>query len=103
VVTPVVALVPDPPAGFRRDEREVDEVFEVPLARFLPAGAARVEWWDASRLPPDAPRRPLLDLRSEEMDAAGRYAVYFFDVAPDRVIWGLTARVVRDLVLRAFA
>ncbi len=102
VVTPVVALVPDPPAAFRRDEREVDEVFEVPLARFLVPDAARVEWWDASRLPPDAPRRALLELRSEEVDAAGRHAVYFFDVAPDRVIWGLTARVVRDLVQRAF-
>jgi len=103
VVTPVVALVPDPPDGFRRDAREVREVFEVPLDRFLAPGAARVEWWDGSRLPPDAPRRPLLDLRSEDVDAAGRYAVYFFDIAPDRVIWGLTARVVRDLVLRAFA
>jgi 8-oxo-dGTP pyrophosphatase MutT (NUDIX family) len=103
VVTPVVALVRDPPPAFRRDEREVGEVFEVPLARFLAPHAARIEWWDASRLPPDAPRRPLLDLRSGEVDAAGRYSVTFFDVAPDRVIWGLTARVVRDLVELAFA
>jgi 8-oxo-dGTP pyrophosphatase MutT (NUDIX family) len=103
MVTPVVGLVPDPPVGFHRDEREVDEVFEVPLARFLAPDAARVEWWDASRLPADAPRRPLLDLGSEEVDGAGRYAVYFFDVAPDRVIWGLTARVVKDLVRRALA
>jgi 8-oxo-dGTP pyrophosphatase MutT (NUDIX family) len=102
VVTPVVALVSDPPATFRRDEREVEEVFEVPLRRFLAPDAARVEWWDASRLPPETPRRPLLDLGSEEVDAAGRYAVYFFDIAPHLVIWGLTARVVRDLVLRAF-
>jgi hypothetical protein len=36
------------------------------------------------------------------VDAAGRHAVYLFDVAPDRVIWGLAARVVRDLVQRAF-
>jgi 8-oxo-dGTP pyrophosphatase MutT (NUDIX family) len=103
LVTPVVGLVADPPPSFVREEREVHEVFEVPLSRFLEPGAPRIEWWDASRLPPDLPQRPLLDLRADQMDpATGRYRVYFFDVAPDRVIWGLTARLVKDLRDRAF-
>jgi 8-oxo-dGTP pyrophosphatase MutT (NUDIX family) len=98
LVTPVVGLVAEPPASFNRQEREVHEVFEVPLSCFLSPDALRSEWWNASRLPPDLPRRPLLDLSAEEVDpATGRYRVYFFDIAPDRVIWGLTARLVKDL------
>lgn len=102
VVTPVVGLVRSPPARFVRQEREVREVFEVPLRRFLEPGAPRGEWWDVSRLPPEAIPRPLLDLRDEEIDsAAGRYRVWFYDIAPDRIIWGLTARIVKDLMDRA--
>lgn len=101
VVTPVVGLVAEPPDAFGRDEREVGEVFEVPLSRFLDAGVGRFEWWHPSRLPPDLPHRPLVDLGTEEIDpGTGRYKVYFFDVAPDRVVWGLTARLVRDLLER---
>jgi 8-oxo-dGTP pyrophosphatase MutT (NUDIX family) len=101
VVTPVVGLVAEPPRAFGRDEREVREVFEVPLHRFLDPGVGRFEWWDPSRLPPGLAYRPLADMRSEEIDpVTGRYKVYFFDVAPDRVVWGLTARLVRDLLER---
>ena len=101
VVTPVVGLVAEPPGAFGRDAREVDQVFEVPLARFAEPGAERFEWWHPSRLPPDLPHRPLSDLGSEEIDPeSGSYKVYFFDVAPDRVVWGFTARVVRDLLER---
>ncbi|HET6923913.1 MAG TPA: CoA pyrophosphatase [Anaeromyxobacteraceae bacterium] len=101
MVTPVVGLVAEPPQVFGRDEREVHEVFEVPLGRFLAPGVQRFEWWNASRLPPGLPLRPLADLRSDEVDPeTGRYKVYFFDVAPDRVVWGLTARLVRDLLER---
>jgi 8-oxo-dGTP pyrophosphatase MutT (NUDIX family) len=104
VVTPVVGLVRAPPDRFERQEREVGEVFEVPVGRFLEPGMPRGEWWDASRLPEDAVPRPLLDLRDEEIDRrAGRYRVWFYDVAPDRVIWGFTARVLKDLVERAFS
>lgn len=104
VVTPVVGLVAEPPAAFGREAREVREVFEVPLARFLDPGVERFEWWHPSRLPPDLPHRPLVDLGSEEIDpASGSYKVYFFDVAPDRVVWGLTARLVRDLLERLAA
>jgi 8-oxo-dGTP pyrophosphatase MutT (NUDIX family) len=101
VVTPVVGLVAEPPEAFGRDEREVHEVFEVPLGRFLDPRVGRFEWWHASRLPPGLPLRPLVDLRTEEIDPeTGCYKVYFFDVAPDRVVWGLTARLVRDLLER---
>jgi 8-oxo-dGTP pyrophosphatase MutT (NUDIX family) len=104
LVTPVVGLVRRPPDGFSPEEREVREIFEVPVGRFLDPGMPRGEWWDGSRLPPDAERRPLLDLRDEEIDReAGRYRVWFYDVAPDRVIWGFTARVLKDLVDRALA
>jgi len=105
LVTPVVGLVADPPESFRRDEREVEEIFEVPLARFLDPSSLRFEWWDGSRIPPAAPRRPLLDLDDEEVDRErGRYRVYFYDgvAGPDHVIWGLTARVLKDLLDRAF-
>ncbi len=101
VVTPVVGLVAEPPPAFGRDEREVNEVFEVPLDRFLDPGVGRFEWWHPSRVPPDLPDRPLVDLLGEEIEpATGRYKVYFFDVAPDRVVWGLTARLVHDLLAR---
>jgi len=106
LVTPVVGLVAEPPASFGRDEREVEEVFEVPLAKFLDPGSLRFEWWDGSRIPPGAPRRPLLDLDDEEVDREqGRYRVYFFDAVAGsgRVIWGLTARVLKDLLDRAFS
>lgn len=101
VVTPVVGLVAEPPPGFGRDAREVDEVFEVPLSRFLEPGVERFEWWHPSRLPPGLPHRPLSDLGTEDVDAeSGAYKVWFFDVAPNRVVWGLTARLVRDLLER---
>ena len=102
VVTPVVGLVAEPPRAFGRDEREVNEVFEVPLARFLDPAMGRHEWWHASRVP--NLHRPFVDLLGDEIDpATGRYKVYFFDVAPDRVVWGLTARLVRDLLERLAA
>ncbi len=102
LVAPFVGLVRDPPDDFHRQEREVREVFEVPVARFLAPGMPRGEWWDARRLPPGLPPRRLDDLADVEVDrAAGRYQVWFFDVAPDRIIWGLTARVLKELLDRA--
>ncbi len=102
LVTPFVGLVRIPPADFAREEREVHEVFEVPVARFLGPEMPRGEWWDARRLPPGLPSRRLDDLADVEVDRdAGRYRVWFFDVAPDRIIWGLTARVLKELLDRA--
>jgi 8-oxo-dGTP pyrophosphatase MutT (NUDIX family) len=101
VVTPLVGLVREPPPRFGRDHREVDEVFEVPLAALLRPGLPRGEWWSAARLP-DVPARRLDDLADDEVDReGGRYRVWFFDVAPDRVIWGFTARVLKELLDRA--
>jgi 8-oxo-dGTP pyrophosphatase MutT (NUDIX family) len=102
VVTPVVALVRSPPPEFARQRSEVWKVFEVSLERLLAPGALRTEWWDGSTLGV-SPRRPLVDLGPDEVDAAtGRYAVHFFDV-DGRKVWGLTARVVKELLDRAFA
>jgi len=102
VVTPVVGLVERPPDRFGHDRGEVHEVFEVPLPRLLAPGMPRGEWWDTRRLPPDLPARRLDDLADVEIDrTTGRYRVWFYDVAPDRVIWGLTARVLKELLDRA--
>jgi 8-oxo-dGTP pyrophosphatase MutT (NUDIX family) len=104
LVRPVVGLVRRPPERFGIEAREVREAFEVPLARFLEPGTPRGEWWDGSRLPPGMARRPLVDLREDEVDREReRYRVWFYDVAPDRVIWGLTARVLKELVERLLA
>jgi hypothetical protein len=101
LVRPVVGLVRRPPASFGLEAREVSEAFEVPLDRFALPGVRRSEWWDASRLPPGTPPRPLADLDEDEVDRTrGRYRVWFYDVSPDRVIWGLTARVLKDLLER---
>jgi len=101
VVAPLVGLVREPPPRFGRDRREVDEVFEVPLAALLRPGLPRGEWWSATRLP-GIPTRRLDDLADDEVDRkGGRYRVWFFEVAPDRVIWGFTARVLKELLDRA--
>jgi 8-oxo-dGTP pyrophosphatase MutT (NUDIX family) len=102
VVTPLVGLVRAPPESFSRDGREVDEVFEVPLSVLAAPGMPRGEWWDLGALPPGAPVRRLDDRPPEEVDReGGRFRVWFFDVAPDRVIWGFTARVLKELIDRA--
>jgi 8-oxo-dGTP pyrophosphatase MutT (NUDIX family) len=102
VVTPLVGLVRRPPDRFARDRREVEEIFEIPLATLAAPGMPRGEWWHPRRLPPEIPRRHLDDLADDEVDReAGRYRVWFFDAAPDRVIWGFTARVLKELLDRA--
>jgi len=102
VVSPVVGLVAEPPEAFGHERREVHEVFEVPLSRLLDPGMPRGEWWDARRLPPDLAPRRLDDLADVELDREhGRYRVWFYDVSPERVIWGLTARVLKELLERA--
>lgn len=102
VVTPIVGAVAEPPARFGHDRHEVHEVFEVPVDRLLSPEMPRGEWWDARRLPSDVPRRRFDDLADDEIDREGdRYRVWFYDVAPDRIIWGLTARVLKELLERA--
>jgi 8-oxo-dGTP pyrophosphatase MutT (NUDIX family) len=106
-VAPVVGLVRDPPP-LVAEPGEITEMFEVPLARLLQPGRVHAEWWPASRLPAGAPLDVLMDPHAgySEVDRRGmRYKVYFFDTdgGPERVIWGLTARIVSQILVLAFA
>jgi 8-oxo-dGTP pyrophosphatase MutT (NUDIX family) len=100
VVTPVVALVPEPPPAFSPDHAEVQAVVEIPLARLAAPGALRFEWWPLARVAPAIVQRLVLDLASSDLDLPGqRFKVYFFDLDPI-TMWGLTARIVKELVER---
>jgi 8-oxo-dGTP pyrophosphatase MutT (NUDIX family) len=104
VVTPVVAAVREAPEVFGAAAFEVLEPFELPLARLLDPATRRASLWDPGRLPPaaaDAVRAAAIDF--EEVDAAsGHWRVWSFHADETRVVWGLTARVLADLVDRAF-
>jgi len=102
VVTPVVGLVGQPPASHTPQASEVLDSFEVPLQALLDPSSLRHEWWDASRMPPGSPTETLLGLKGNP--ARKEYKVYFFDAAPagNGPIWGLTARILKDLLARAF-
>ena len=107
IVTPVVGLVADPPVLFTHQAEEVLEPLEVPLRVRLDTRCLRYEWWDRSHIPPGAPAEVLLQLRSQSDDFDAemlRYKVYFFhaEPRPERVIWGLTARILKDLLDRVF-
>jgi 8-oxo-dGTP pyrophosphatase MutT (NUDIX family) len=77
VITPVVGLVREPPPAFRPDGREIERVIEVPLDRLRDPGIYRREIWER-----DGERQP----------------VHFFDVSVEDVIWGATARILRQLL-----
>jgi 8-oxo-dGTP pyrophosphatase MutT (NUDIX family) len=104
VVTPVVAAVRAPPAAFTAAAFEVLEPFELPLARLLDPAIRRASLWDPARLPPEA----IAAVRAaripfEDVDAAtGHWRVWSFHADEQRVVWGLTARILADLVDRAF-
>ena len=104
VVTPVIGVVAAPPASFVPQAFEVLEPFEIPLARLLAPGVRRAEWWPAARLPPEveAPLRAARTHVEDYDEAGGRYRVWFFDAAPDRVVWGLTGRILASVLDRAF-
>lgn len=104
VVTPVVAAIRAPPEAFVPAEAEVAEGFEVQLARLRDPEVRRSALWDPSRLPPEV---PVALIRSripfEEVEpGTGRWKVWSFHADPDRVVWGLTARILADLLDRAF-
>jgi 8-oxo-dGTP pyrophosphatase MutT (NUDIX family) len=108
VVTPVVAAVPRPPSAFRRAEFEVLEPFELPLDALLDPAHRRASLFDPARLPPEL-LRPLAQAQAasrvpfEEVDPdTGHWRVWSFHADPARVVWGLTARIVADLLDRAF-
>lgn len=104
VVTPVVAGVRDPPEAFRPAAFEVSEPFEVPLRHLLDPAIRRASLWDPARLPPaaaEALRASRVEL--EHVDpATGHWRVWSFEAGPGRTVWGLTARILADLVDRAF-
>jgi len=105
-VTPLLGMVSEPPPLVAQPS-EVTEMFEVPLARLLDPACSHAEWWGASRLPTGGLRDVLMNPRAgyREVDPAGqRYKVYFFDTGggPQRVVWGLTARIVSQFLVMAF-
>ena len=107
IVTPVVGLVREPPAGFRPQETEVQECLEIPLARLLDSTRLRVELWETDRLPSGAFFDQLRGFQERLGDidqVTGRHRIYFFDAFgdPERVVWGLTARILKGLLERAF-
>jgi 8-oxo-dGTP pyrophosphatase MutT (NUDIX family) len=104
VVTPIVAAVTSPPSSFVAAAGEVSEPFELPLGRLLEPSIRRASLWDPARLPPEA-AAALLAVQApfEEVDAAtGHWRVWSFHADPSRIVWGLTARVLADLLDRAF-
>lgn len=105
VVTPVVAAVRAPPETFRAEVREVSEAFEVPLERLLDPAIRQASLWDPARLPPAAAEAVLASRETfEEVDpATGHWRVWSFDAGMGRTVWGLTARILADLVDRAFS
>ena len=103
VVTPVVAAVRDPPHAFRTAAFEVLEPFELPLARLLDPALRRASLWDPARLPPEAAAAVASTVQFEEVDpATGFWRVWSFHADAERIVWGLTARILADLVDRAF-
>jgi 8-oxo-dGTP pyrophosphatase MutT (NUDIX family) len=109
VVTPVVAAIRRPPAAFRPAEFEVHEPFELPLAALRDPAQRRSSLFDPSLLPPELSAAVLAaqaagGIRFEEIDPeTGHWRVFSFHADPRRVVWGLTARIVADLLDRAFA
>jgi len=104
VVTPVVAAVREPPEAFRAAAFEVSEPFEVPLARLLDPAIRRASLWDPKRLPPEASGILASRVAFEDVDPqTGFWRVWSFETDAGRVVWGLTARILADLVDRAFA
>jgi 8-oxo-dGTP pyrophosphatase MutT (NUDIX family) len=110
VVTPVVAAVRAPPAAFRADEFEVHEPFELPLAALRDRSQRRSSLFDPARLPPELfsavlhARAGRRNVPFEDVDpSTGHWRIWSFHADPQRIVWGLTARVLADLLDRAFA
>jgi 8-oxo-dGTP pyrophosphatase MutT (NUDIX family) len=109
VVTPVVAAVRAPPATFHAEAFEVHEPFELSLAALRDPAQRRSTLFDPARLPPpltEMVRRARAASRHvpfEDVDpGSGLWRIWSFHADPQRVVWGLTARVLADLLDRAF-
>jgi 8-oxo-dGTP pyrophosphatase MutT (NUDIX family) len=70
LVAPFVGVLAEPPE-VRPDPREVERVFDVPLAELMAEGVHRVEYWGTGVLTRD---------------------VHIFELE-DETVWGLTARI----------
>ncbi len=107
IVTPVVAAIRAPPALFRTAEFEVHEPFELPLASLRDPAQRRASLFDPARLPPELftaidEARTALRIPFEEVDpGTGHWRIWSFHADPSRVVWGLTARILADLLDRA--
>ncbi len=77
VATPIVGLLGGRPQ-IVPNPAEVDAAFDVALSELLLSGVYREERWDTP--------------------AAQNRAVYFFEL-PEATVWGMTARVVRQLLV----
>ena len=75
VITPVVGVYQGVPS-FRADGREIERVVEIPLRTLLDPACYHEEWW--------------------ERDGA-RHRVAFFTCGED-VVWGVTGRILRNLL-----
>jgi 8-oxo-dGTP pyrophosphatase MutT (NUDIX family) len=104
VVTPIAAAVRAPPAAFTAAAFEVLEPFELSLARLLDPAVRRTSLWDPARLPAEAAAALIASrVAFEEVDpATGHWRMWSFHADERRVVWGLTARILAELVDRAF-
>jgi 8-oxo-dGTP pyrophosphatase MutT (NUDIX family) len=76
IITPVVGIVTDP-VDFVPDGREIERVLEVPLRVLRDPGIFSTETWER-----DGERHP----------------VHFYRVSDEDVIWGATARIVKQFL-----
>jgi len=76
VITPVVGIVTEP-VDFVPDGREIERVLEVPLSVLRDPAVFHTETWD----------------RNGES-----HTVHFYQVSPEDVIWGATARIVNQFL-----
>jgi len=76
VITPVVGIVTEPVA-FRPDGREIERVLEVPLPVLQDPAVFRAETWMRDGAP---------------------HQVLFYQVSAEDVIWGATARIVKQFL-----
>ena len=76
VITPVVGIVTEA-VRFVPDGREIERVLEVPLSRLVDRAIFRTEVWERNGEP---------------------HRVHFYDVSPEDVIWGATARILNQFL-----
>ena len=105
IVTPVVGVVDTPPDAFVRQESEVLEPFEVPLSVLLDPRIYRMERWDARHPPPGWTEEESLRLRRQFQDLdpeTETFPMHFYDCGNGRVVWGLTAQILHQLLALVF-